>query len=85
MCFDPFGETNYHLGGNVVHSIHNSNIGETPIIPSEYKKYLFKNIIKNPELTNNKKFIESAETFFPDIKKSEFIGSMYTIRNSVTL
>jgi len=80
MCFDPFADSEYHLGGNVVHAIHNRNIGETPEIPPVYKDYLNKGVIKNPKYTNVNRFIESAKRFFPDIENAEHIGSMYTIR-----
>jgi hypothetical protein len=80
MCFDPFSDTEYHLAGNVVHAIHASNIGEKPNIPPVYKEYLNKGLIENPKYTNIDRFIESAKKFFPEIEKSEHIGSMYTIR-----
>ncbi len=80
MCFDPYANTDYHVAGNVVHAIHVRNIGMTPEIPSVYKEYLNKGIIKNPKYTNVDRFIESAKTFFPDIDSAEHIGSMYTIR-----
>ena len=80
MCFDPYSNTEYHVGGNVVHAIHTSNIGTEPIIPPAYKDYINKGIITNPKYTNVSSFIESAKKFFPDIEKAEHIGSMYTIR-----
>ena len=80
MCFDPYSDTEYHLGGNVVHAIHIRNIGEKPEIPSVYKKYLNKGIIKNPKYTNVDRFIESSKKFFPEIEQSKHLGSMYTIR-----
>ena len=80
MCFDPYANTEYHLGGNVVHAIHVRNIGEKPEIPSVYKNYLNKGIIKNPKYTNVSRFIESAKKYFPEIENSKHVGSMYTIR-----
>jgi hypothetical protein len=80
MCFDPLADTGYHLGGNVVHAIHASNIGKTPKIPPVYEEYLNKGIVKKPKYTNIDRFIESAKKFFPEIEDSEYIGSMYTIR-----
>jgi len=80
MCFDPYADTDYHVAGNVVHAIHVRNIGLKPEIPTAYKEYLNKGIIKNPKYTNVDRFIESAKTFFPDIDLAEHIGSMYTIR-----
>jgi hypothetical protein len=80
MCFDPYADTGYHLGGNVVHAIHVRNIGKYPEVPSVYKKYLNKGIIKDPKYTNVDRFIESAKKFFPYIENSKHVGSMYTIR-----
>ena len=80
MCFDPYADTEYHVAGNVVHAIHVRNIGLNPEIPTAYKEYLNKGIIKNPKYTNIDRFIESAKKFFPGIEKAEHIGSMYTIR-----
>lgn len=80
MCFDPYGFTNYHVGGNVVHAIHSSNIGKKAIVPPAYKKYINMGVIKDPKLTNVPRFIEAAKKFFPEIEKAKHIGSMYTIR-----
>jgi len=80
MCVDPLGKTGYHVMGNVVHAIHNTNIGEFPEAPKEYEELLNKGIIHNPKITNIDKFIESAKEFFEDIEKSEHIGSMFTFR-----
>ena len=80
MCFDPYADTDYHLGGNVVHAIHVRNIGDKPEIPPPYKRYINKGIIKKPKYTNVDRFIESAKKFFPEIEKAKHLGSMYTIR-----
>jgi len=80
MCFDPYSTTKFHVGGNVVHAIHNRNVGSKPEVPPTYKELLNKGIIKNPKYTNVPRFIESAKKFFPDIEEAEHIGSMFTIR-----
>ena len=80
MCFDPYEDTDYHLGGNVVHAIHVRNIGKKPEIPPPYKRYINKGIIKKPKYTNISRFIESAKKFFPEIEQAKHLGSMYTIR-----
>ena len=80
MCFDPYADTDYHLGGNVVHAIHVRNIGKKPEIPPPYKRYINKGIIKKPKYTNVSRFIESAKKFFPEIEHAKHLGSMYTIR-----
>jgi glycine/D-amino acid oxidase-like deaminating enzyme len=80
MCIDPYDDTGYHVMGNVVHAIHATNKGLFPVIPEEFKSLLNKGIIKNPPITNLKKFIDSAAEFMPAIKDAEHIGSMYTFR-----
>src|SRR3989344_6645224 len=81
MCIDPYGRTGLHLMGNVVHAIHNTNIGKRPIIPEQFKGLLNKGIIKNPPITNISKLLESAEQFFPGIKnEAKHMGSKYTFR-----
>jgi hypothetical protein len=80
MCIDPFGSSDLHVMGNVVHAIHHTNIGHKPVVPDGYKPLLNKGVIRNPAITNIDKFIESARRFFPDIDGAQHIGSMYTIR-----
>ena len=79
MCLDPYGD-NFVLG-NVVHAIHETNVGTKPIVSDELKQYLNKGLIKNPKITNIDKFIESGVKYFGDkFADLEHIGSMYTIR-----
>jgi len=80
MCFDPYSNTCFHVGGNVVHAIHSTSIGTEFKIPSVYRDYINNGIIYNPKFTNVSSFIESAKKFFPDIEKAKHIGSMYTVR-----
>ena len=80
MCFDPYSTTKFHVGGNVVHAIHNRNVGAKPEVPPTYKELLNNGIIKNPKYTNVPRFIESAKKFFPDIEEAEHVGSMFTVR-----
>jgi len=79
MCLDPYGQTGYHVLGNVVHAIHETNIGYNPKV-SYLKEYLNKGLIKNPKYTNINKFIETGKQFFNDFDKLKHIGSLYTIR-----
>ena len=79
MCLDPYGQRN-HVLGNVVHAIHETNIGEEPIVSDELKQYLNKGVIEKPKHTNIDKFIETGKRFFKDFDKLKHIGSMYTIR-----
>ena len=80
MCIDPLGDTGWHVMGNVVHAIHNTNTGKFPEYDKKFDKLLNKGIVKNPSITNIDKFIESAKKFFVDIDKVKHIGSMYTFR-----
>ena len=80
MCIDPLGDTDYHVMGNVVHAIHNTNVGKFPVYDSRYDELLNKGIVKNPQITNINKFVESAKKFFVGMDKIEHIGSMFTIR-----
>jgi len=80
MCIDPFGHSNYFVLGNVVHAIHNTNIGKFPKIPRIFENLLDNGIIKNPPITNFEKFIDSGSKFIPQLKNAEHIGSMFTIR-----
>lgn len=81
MCLDPYGTTDYHVLGNVVHAIHETNIGTEPIIKNDIlKEYVNSGIIKNPLVTNIDKFIETGKKFFDNFEKLEHIGSMYTVR-----
>ncbi len=79
MCLDPYGQRN-HVLGNVVHAIHETNIGEEPIVSDELKQYLNKGVIEKPKHTNIDKFIKTGKRFFKDFDKLKHIGSMYTIR-----
>lgn len=80
MCVDPYGNTGYHVMGNVVHAIHSTNTGKFPIIPKGFKELLNKGIINNPKITNINKFISSARIFFKNIESLKHIGSMFTFR-----
>jgi len=80
MCIDPYGDTGWHVMGNVVHAIHSTNVGKFPEYDSKFDKLLNKGIVKNPSITNIDKFIESAKKFFIDIDKVKHIGSMFTFR-----
>lgn len=83
MCFDPYGKTGLFLMGNVIHAIHQSNIGKNPKHGKLFKNLLNNGIITNPPITNFKKFIESTEQFVPKIKYAKYVGSMFTHRTVV--
>ena len=80
MCIDPYEDTDLHLMGNVVHALHSTNNGLTPIIPDEYKDLLDKGLVENPKITRVQDFLQSAEQFMPGVIHAEHIGSFFTIR-----
>ena len=80
MCIDPYGDTGYHVMGNVNHAIHYSNTSEFPKEQLQMKKIINNGIIKNPKFTNIEKFKETAKLFFKNINSIEHIGSMFTFR-----
>ena len=80
MCVDPWGKSGFHVMGNVVHAIHATNIGKTPIVPEHLTPFLNKGLIKNPPVTKFKEFVESGKEYIPQIADAEHIGSLYTIR-----
>ena len=80
MCIDPLGNTGLHLLCNVVHEIHQTNIGKYPSINKKFIDLIDKGIIKNPSQTNFPKFIESTIDFIPEITKAKHVGSMFTYR-----
>lgn len=80
FCIDPYGDTDLHVMGNVVHAIHKTNVGLFPDIPDELRPFLNKGIVANPPHSRIDKFLESASFFMPEIIHAEHIGSMYTVR-----
>ena len=80
MCIDPYGDTGYHVVGNVVHAIHYSNTSKFPMEPSHMKELLNKGVIQKPAYTNIEKFKETMRLFFKDVDSIEHIGSMFTFR-----
>jgi hypothetical protein len=66
---------------SIVHAIHETSYGQTPVIPNGYEKLLNKGCISPPrEFTNIDMFVESATKIFREIDKAKHVGSMYTIR-----
>ena len=80
MCVDPLGSNGLFVLGNVVHAIHQTNVGRSPIISRRYRQWLNKGIVEDPPVTNFNQFISSASGFFNDIGRAEHVGSMFTIR-----
>ena len=84
MCVDPFEDSDLHVMGHVAHAIHSTNIGSTPIIPTEYKKILNKGIIDTKDINGITKFHhfrEACKEFFDFGDDIQHIGSMFTVRS----
>lgn len=79
-CIDPYGKTDCHVIGNVVHAIHATNVGYYPEIPERLQSVLNRGVIKNPPITKFPLFIESISHFIPKIKTARHVGSMFTVR-----
>ena len=80
MCIDPYGDTDYHVMGNVVHAIHERSISNFPNIPSKYEKMLNSGVVKDcKEVTKIEEFMKTFDFFFGNAKWKH-IGSMFTIR-----
>lgn len=81
-CLDPYEFEGQFVLGNVVHAIHETNVGTEPIVNNKkLRSYLNRGLIRNPEITNIDKFIESGKNFFgEEFADLEHVGSMYTIR-----
>lgn len=80
MCIDPYSNTGYHVMGNVIEAIHQTNIGTFPIVADELKPLLNKGLVKNPPITKFDRFVESAKEFL-NMDEVEHIGSMFTVRS----
>jgi len=80
MSVDPMGKSGFFVLGNVVHAIHQTNIGKYPKINGKFLPMLNKGIVSNPSITNFDLLVESATEFMPEMKRAKHIGSMYTIR-----
>lgn len=80
MCMDPMGSTGNFVMGNVELAIHQREIGIYPTIPEGFESLLNRGVVKNPAITRQKAFIESASQFFTGLEQADYIGSMYTFR-----
>ena len=80
MCIDPYGNSGLFLLGNVVHAIHQTNVGKYPLVDEKLKPFLNCGVVKNPPVTNFYRFIESGSEFIPELKKAKHVGSMFTTR-----
>lgn len=80
VCVDPYLGTPYHLLSDVKHSKIEVIKDYLIKFKSSKKKYVNKGIIRNIKKSNFNKFINNSSRFLPFLKKSKYIGSLYTIR-----
>jgi hypothetical protein len=80
MCVDPLGKSGLYVLGNVVHAIHAANVGQKPDVPMNLQLLLNKGVVKDPPVTNFKKFIEAGVPFIPLLREAVHVGSLYTVR-----
>jgi len=80
MSFDPLGDTGYAVMGHVEHAIHSWNVGEEPDVSEIVRPLLNRGIIKNPPITNARKFLKEGARFMPKLADAKHVGSMFTIR-----
>lgn len=83
MCFDPYKQGNKFLLGNVVHCVHETQVGEIPDFDPKYDELLNNGLIKDPKITNIDKFKSHGSKFIPGLEEAEHVGSMYTYRTTL--
>ena len=77
---DPVGTTGLFILGNVVHTVHQTNIGKYPYVDSKFLSLLNRGIIKDPPITNYESFIQTTAKFIPEIKNASHFGSSFCIK-----
>ena len=70
----------YFIIGDVVNTVLETSIGKIPEFDIKFNKILNQGIIKNPPITNYKKFIESGSRFMPQLKNAKYVGSSFCIK-----
>jgi hypothetical protein len=80
MCVDPLGSTDAFVLGNVVHAIHATNVGLTPIVPDEIRPLLDAGLVPPPAFSRFASFVESGSAFIPALREARHRGSMFTVR-----
>lgn len=77
---DPYGRSDLHVLGSVVHAVHATNVGHLAQIPESLRPLLNRGVVRNPPITAFLHFIENGARFIPGLRKAEHIGSLYTVR-----
>jgi len=80
MSVGPFGRSDLYALGHVVHAIHSTNVGLQPDIPAALRPYLDNGIVRDPQFTRFREFVDAGARFIPAIAEARHVGSMYTVR-----
>lgn len=81
VCLDPYLGTKYHLLSDVKFSKLEIIKSKFPIFKNKNRKYLNKGIIRNRKISNFENFIKNSVKYLPFIKKANYIGSYFVVRN----
>ena len=80
LNFDPVVGSKYHYLSVVKPAKIQIMKGKFPNFSNSNKKYLYKELIKNKNPKNFRKFIKISKKFVPSISRAKYIGSFYTVR-----
>ncbi len=80
MNLNHYGRTDMFILGHVKHGLFQTNIGKSPIVDDKLMPLLNRGVVKNPPVSHLDLFLKSTAEFIPEIKKAEYLGSMFTIR-----
>lgn len=80
FCVDPFGTTQNHVMGHVVHSIHGAATGAGYVPPQQYRQLINRGAVDPPSFSQVPAFIEDASRLHPLMADAEHLASMFTIR-----
>lgn len=76
---DPFGGSDLHVLGHVVHAVHHTNIGFEPEIPYALSRDI-NAFTASPAATRHRDFIRDGARFVPQLREAEWSGSMFVVR-----
>lgn len=79
-CIDPYGNEGYHVIGNVVHAIHQTQFEKFPIIPEQFSSLLNMGPIEAPKISKFDQFKETYSEYFDDVEDIIHVSSMFTFR-----
>lgn len=80
MCVDPYREGDRFLLGNVIHAIHDTQVGLVPDMDEKYEPLLNRDLIEDPPLTKIERFKEHGAQYIPGLSDARHVGSYFTLR-----